>query len=183
MYSFIVYSLCLVCRLVVAARFIRVLLFIRIVTGKDQVERATRRMVLSFQYWALFTHWQQKFSGVSDSPVFLSDISEQTQISEGWIWFGFDLCNRYVAWKELMCCDTSFCYSIFSWSFPFFRARYCYVLPFFREAQDIPQPHLSTLTKWYFINNNIIIIFTFLWLVTLVLFPIDACMPDVLNRN
>ena len=51
MYSFIVYSLVFfVCRLVVAARFIRVLLFIRIVTGKDQVERATRRMVLSFQY-------------------------------------------------------------------------------------------------------------------------------------
>ena len=37
--------LLLYCRLVVAARFIRVLLFIRIVTGKDQVERATRRMV------------------------------------------------------------------------------------------------------------------------------------------
>jgi len=32
-------------RLIVAARFVRVLLFIRIVTGKDQLERATRRMV------------------------------------------------------------------------------------------------------------------------------------------
>ncbi|XP_032219913.1 phosphatidylinositol 3,4,5-trisphosphate 3-phosphatase TPTE2 [Nematostella vectensis] len=32
-------------KLVVAARFIRVLFFIRIVTGKDQLERATRRMI------------------------------------------------------------------------------------------------------------------------------------------
>ncbi|CAH3022505.1 unnamed protein product [Porites evermanni] len=32
-------------KLVVAARFVRVLLFIRIVTGKDQLERATRRMI------------------------------------------------------------------------------------------------------------------------------------------
>ncbi|KAM7433962.1 hypothetical protein ABFA07_015848 [Porites harrisoni] len=32
-------------KLVVAARFVRLLLFIRIVTGKDQLERATRRMI------------------------------------------------------------------------------------------------------------------------------------------
>ncbi|XP_031564991.1 phosphatidylinositol 3,4,5-trisphosphate 3-phosphatase TPTE2-like [Actinia tenebrosa] len=32
-------------KLVVAARFIRILFFIRIVTGKDQLERATRRMI------------------------------------------------------------------------------------------------------------------------------------------
>lgn len=36
-------------RLVVAARFVRVLLFIRIVTGKDQLERATRKMVSKSQ--------------------------------------------------------------------------------------------------------------------------------------
>ncbi|KXJ22445.1 phosphatidylinositol 3,4,5-trisphosphate 3-phosphatase TPTE2 [Exaiptasia diaphana] len=34
-----------VIKLVVAARFIRILFFIRIVTGKDQLERATRRMI------------------------------------------------------------------------------------------------------------------------------------------
>ena len=39
----ILQSICF--RLVVAARFVRLLLFIRIVTGKDQLERATRRMV------------------------------------------------------------------------------------------------------------------------------------------
>ena len=32
-------------RLIITARLVRVLLFIRIVTGKDQLERATRRMV------------------------------------------------------------------------------------------------------------------------------------------
>lgn len=37
-------------RLIVAARFVRVLLFIRIVTGKDQLERATRRMVSIMLY-------------------------------------------------------------------------------------------------------------------------------------
>ena len=43
----ILQSICF--RLVVAARFVRLLLFIRIVTGKDQLERATRRMVSKSQ--------------------------------------------------------------------------------------------------------------------------------------
>ena len=38
-----------------AARFVRVLLFIRIVTGKDQLERATRRMV------SIYNHMGQSY--------------------------------------------------------------------------------------------------------------------------
>ena len=41
---------CNVFRLIITARLVRVLLFIRIVTGKDQVERATRRMVSGHKF-------------------------------------------------------------------------------------------------------------------------------------
>ena len=40
-------------RLIITARLVRVLLFIRIVTGKDQLERATRRMVSRLKFTKL----------------------------------------------------------------------------------------------------------------------------------
>lgn len=56
-------------RLIVAARLVRVLLFIRIVTEKDQLERATRRMVRTWDLQMLFQRHSANCDVVQYKPL------------------------------------------------------------------------------------------------------------------
>ena len=58
---------CNVFRLIITARLVRVLLFIRIVTGKDQVERATRRMVSGHKFAKLDK--KKYWEGIKDISI------------------------------------------------------------------------------------------------------------------